>query len=366
MRNMAKKNSIVRQEDTQIITQPIEVSFFDLAIALLRNEPKRSQEIIRKRFGISQKNPFTLEKIGKEYDITRERVRQIIADSFQRIRERNDENLKRAEEKILFTLQKNYGIMSVAGLTEALSQGNYKEANSVAFFGSLSNEILVVEEDKALKKVWAASEEVVRKVNQVGNIAVEVLQKEKKLFIEKEIVKQIMERLSFYPNGEEVFSRDELVKYLEVLKLVQKNQFEKWGLASWKEVSLKGTRERVYLVLKEINEPLHFTQIAQYIDKYGLGKRKAHPQTVHNELIKDDRFVLVGRGIYALKECGYQQGTIRDVLRDILLQSKKSLKKQEILDRVLKIRKVKKSTIMINLNNSRFFVKENNSYSIRK
>jgi DNA-directed RNA polymerase delta subunit len=152
---------------------------------------------------------------------------------------------------------------------------------------------------------------------------------------------------------------------LEVMAGFAKNAFDKWGLFDWKEINPKGTREKIYIVLKERNKPLHFVEIAEHIDKYQLSKKKAHPQTVHNELIKDDRFVLIGRGIYALKEWGYQEGTVKDILKDILKKSKKPLTKDEILEQVFKMRKVKKSTVMINLNNSLHFMKEKNQYSIK-
>jgi DNA-directed RNA polymerase delta subunit len=112
-------------------------------------------------------------------------------------------------------------------------------------------------------------------------------------------------------------------------------------------------------VLRSINKPLHFREIAHLIDKYGLGKhvsKKTHPQTVHNELIKDARFVLVGRGIYALAEWGYVPGTVQDVIRAILLeQGGAPMNREAIVARVLELRRVRKSTVIINLNT--FFAK---------
>ena len=133
----------------------------------------------------------------------------------------------------------------------------------------------------------------------------------------------------------------------------------------WAQVTPKGTKERVHLILKEHNRPMHFTEIAELIDRFQLGKRKAHPQTVHNELIKDERFVLIGRGIYVLREWGYFEGTIQDVIRTILMEKNKPLKKEEIIQEVLKIRQVKATTISINLNNSRVFKKLGGAYTVK-
>jgi DNA-directed RNA polymerase delta subunit len=214
-----------------------------------------------------------------------------------------------------------------------------------------------------IKKSLALSEEIVSKAKQVEKTAKEVIDKNQALFTQDEIVKAIGNVLVGQKNN---ISKDDIVNYLQVLESVSRNKFGKWGRSEWKEISPKGTRERIYLILKENKQPLHFTNIAELIDKYGLGKKKAHPQTVHNELIKDDRFILVGRGIYALREWGYQKGTIKDVVEEILKKNSRPMKREEIISAVLKVRKVKKATIVINLNNPKFFKRENNLYTILK
>ena len=82
---------------------------------------------------------------------------------------------------------------------------------------------------------------------------------------------------------------------------------------------------------------------------------------MHNELIKDQRFVLVGRGIYALAEWGYAKGVVRDVIRDLLAKHG-PLTKDEIMDKVLKERYVKENTILVNLQNPKFFKKNKKTW----
>jgi len=340
------------------------LNFFDLANNLLSDLPERAQEIVKKRYGLAQAEPQTLEKIGQDNKITRERVRQIIFDVIKRVSQRkNDLNFKKAEDKIVFTISENNGIMEEAKLIEKLSGKDYQETNAVAFFAALSARVTIWEEKGKIRKAWFVAKNSLEKALEVSNVAKKIFEKEQKLLSDAEIVAKINASLR-EKNAQ--LSSQEILSYLAVLSDVRKNRFEKWGMAHWKEVSPKGTRERIYLVLKEKKKPLHFSEIAALIDQYGLGKRKAHPQTVHNELIKDDRFILVGRGIYALKEWGYKKGTIHEVLEDILGQSQKMLTKEEILVEVLKLRKVKKATIMINLNNAKFFKKVDNAYILKK
>jgi DNA-directed RNA polymerase delta subunit len=339
-------------------------SFFDAVSNLLSTETERAQEIVKKRFGLIQPEPQTLEKIGRDYKITRERVRQIISDVMRRAAQKKaDPNFKQAEEKIVFTIEASNGIIEEDKMLQKLGGGDWKEARAIAFFGVLSDVISISEEKGLIKKSWTVSADALGNVKKIADVAGEIFAKEKDLLTDEEIIEKISRRLA---QKNVIFSKKQIADYLSVLCSVQKNKFGRWGMASWKEVNPKGTRERIYIVLKEKKEPLHFSEIAKLIDRYGLSKRKAHPQTVHNELIKDERFILVGRGIYALKEWGYESGTIQEVLADILNKKQKPLTKEEIIFEVMKLRKVKKATVMINLNNPNFFQKVDNRYTIKK
>lgn len=336
------------------------LSFFALANNIISELPERTREIVGKRFGLMDGEPQTLEKIGKDHKITRERVRQIISDALKKIsKKKSDADFKNADEEIIFAIKNNNGIIKENELIEKSSLGSIKEANAVKFFGALSDNIEQFEENEIIEKSWFIYKDAVEKAKRVSAVAEEFFKKNRQLLSDEEIAEKITEKMAD-------LGKEESLNLLSVLSKIKKNKFGKWGLSSWEEVNPKGTRERIYLVLKEKNKPLHFTEISKLIDEYKLGKKKAHPQTVHNELIKDGRFVLVGRGIYALKEWGFKKGTIKDVLEEILRKSEKAMTKEEILDEVMKIRKVKKATVLINLNNSKVFAKENNLYRIKK
>jgi hypothetical protein len=310
--------------------------FLDLAESLLADMSGRSGEIVKKRYGLHGGQRETLESIGAGYSITRERVRQIIAEATKRVAQKMDHlDFLEAEEKIIFTINRNNGIIKESEVAGKFTISGDKEANAIKFLAGVSGKIFEVEEKGVLEKVWVVSLDSAVRAKKVIAEAEKILEEEKRLLRDEEILEKLGERGFLHPESE-------VIGYLEAAASIRKNKVNKWGLVHWKEVSPKGTRDKVYLVLKENKKPLHFTEIAKLIDKYKLGKRKAHPQTVHNELIKDDRFVLIGRGIYALKEWGYFEGTIREVLERILAKSAKPLSKEEILDKVLKMRRVKK------------------------
>jgi len=149
-----------------------------------------------------------------------------------------------------------------------------------------------------------------------------------------------------------------LHSYVEIPKHVQKNIFGKWGLIHWPEVKPKTVRDKIYLVFKKSARPMHFREIADEVNSLGVGRKKACAPTVHNELIKDPRFVLIGRGIYALREWKYQPGTVSEILVSILKKSDSPMKKDQLIEEVLKQRQVQPNTVVLNLQNSKLFKKD--------
>lgn len=330
--------------------KPAEGYFFAVAEKMLSQLPERSREILKKRFGLADNFTIqTLEKIGSDYGITRERVRQIISDAKKSVIKRSGEaEFSKAESRLIFTIDKKHGIIKEEDILKELDPaGSLSERNAMRFLSDCSSKIKVIGSKDGAEKVWIVSDEVLAKAKRVLEEARSFLEKNRKLFGDEEISRQLADKL-----GD--FSPKEVLSHLEVLSDVKKNKFGRWGLSHWPEITPKGSREKIYLVLKEEKKPLHFTQIAKLIEKYKLGHKRVHPQTIHNELIKDERFVLIGRGIYALAEWGYSGGAVKDVIKKVLEKSGRPLDREEIVKQVLEMRKVKRTTIMINLNSGEF------------
>ena len=65
------------------------VHLFELKIAVtaaLETLKPREERILRKRFGINLTTDYTLEKIGQEYSVTRDRIRQIEAKALRKLK----------------------------------------------------------------------------------------------------------------------------------------------------------------------------------------------------------------------------------------------------------------------------------------
>jgi DNA-directed RNA polymerase delta subunit len=115
------------------------------------------------------------------------------------------------------------------------------------------------------------------------------------------------------------------------------------------------------------HEPMHFSEIAKEIKESNFKRKNVTVQAIHNELIKDPRFVLIGRGIYALSNWGYKKGTISEIITGILEKSDTPLTREEIVKQVLRVRRVKETTILLNLQNKKLFKKVGrNQYTLAK
>ena len=54
--------------------------------AVLADLTPREEQVLRKRFGIGEKSDHTLEEVGKLFNVTRERIRQIEAKALRKLR----------------------------------------------------------------------------------------------------------------------------------------------------------------------------------------------------------------------------------------------------------------------------------------
>ena len=83
-------------EDTHFVNPEsayIKESNGDVVNAVLDTLSDREANILRLRFGIGGKKAMTLEEVGKEYDLTRERIRQIEAKALRKLRHPSRANI---------------------------------------------------------------------------------------------------------------------------------------------------------------------------------------------------------------------------------------------------------------------------------
>lgn len=323
---------------------------------------ERARDVLIKRYGLSDKaKRMTLEAIGEQYGITRERVRQIENYALATIRKSDAYTKEQAafnelREEMLFC----GAIVSEEDFLNHLSS----DAGTRNHFHAL----LVIGEAFEKRK---EDEHFVHRWHVDGGIAEQIEEALHKLYAnlsDDELVSETDIIASFLENVKDIsehYKTEEMVKrWLSISKSVGSNPLGEWGPTESANITPKGIRDYAYLAIRQHGSPLHFTEVAKRISE--LFDRKAHIATAHNELIKDNRFVLVGRGLYALSEWGYVEGVVRDVIKKVLKQHG-ALTKDEIIDKVLKERYVKPNTIVVNLQDTKHFDKNaEGKYSLVK
>ena len=325
--------------------------------------PKRTKDILEQRFGLG-KNPnrMTLEAIGQKYGITRERVRQIEADGFNRIKK----SPQLGELKEIFASLENYfekegRVIKEDKILKTLAP-HPKHENHIYFLLSLHQSFERFHESDDLHERWTYGEEAHDAAKRTLQGAVDKLREIGKPVAEPQLFEIIS---SFAKNAGALSFANQavLANWLMLSKMIAKNYFDQWGLIEFPEIKPHGVRDLSHMVLSRYGKPLHFSAVASGIGKL-IGK-PVHTQTVHNELIKDNRFVLVGRGLYALKNWGYTAGVVKDVISDVLEKSG-PMAKEKVIAAVLKQRFVKPNTVFINLENKKYFKKlADGKYSLK-
>lgn len=359
----------LKGEDIRII--PVKIAGIKRIVDnLLENLSAKQKLVVSSRFGISSGEPKTLEAIGKNLNITRERVRQIEADAIKALRksEKNEE-LKRLIETIQEIVKEKGGIVPVGILTaevfdryfnEQKFSNNEAQMTEVLFFlADLKKE----KGNKEIKDSWSIAGFDKKYFNSIVGLLENIFDNSKELYSEEEILKKIDHTDA--PQKHPELKPEHILNFLEVSKKFGKNVFSDWGKAKWPLIRPRGVREKATLVLLKRKKPLHFRDISRLIAEQGLSDKKVHPQTVHNELIRDKRFVLVGRGTYALREWGYEEGTVKEIIVSILNSVDGFLSKENLISSVLKKRKVKKATIAVNLADKNIFEKVKGGYKLK-
>jgi hypothetical protein len=306
-------------------------------------EQDREREIITRRFGLFDRKE-TLEQIGELLGITRERVRQLEKAILIRLKIAAEAgkipSAHEVERTLIRHLSEKGRVARVSDVAKDTIGDDASAQNKahIAFIAELSPLISVLNENDDYhhsigikehaddKKIKAHVEEIVKTI---------------KANAEPIGIEQLHSKLS-HEHPDHVRALASTSKKLASLK-------GQWGLVKWPTVNPKNIRDKIYVILADNGKPMHFSDIAKAIKKSEFKRKDVTTQAIHNELIKDKRFVLIGRGIYALDSWGYSKGTVSDIIANVLTNAGTPLHRDEIVKRVLESRQVKETTILLNL-----------------
>jgi len=338
----------------------------------------RTKEVLVRRFGLRDGDRKTLEAIGQDHNITRERVRQIeeaglaslrqskimgkLEPVFKTFQEHLSEHGELKKEETLYD-DLTYVCFPVKEIERLRQEGKAEELNrcrsAFYFILTLGDSFERLPENDYFYSAWTNNKNSIKVAKRTVDSLVKHLSSQKKVLSKDELFVTIK---NSFPD----LSDKAIHSYVDVSKHIEKNYLGHFGLAHWPEISPRGVKDKAYIILKNSRQPMHFSEVTEAINKNLNSNRRAYVQTVHNELIKDNRFVLVGRGLYALTDWGYEPGTVAEIIKSILRQEG-PLNKEQVLKKVLEKRMVKENTILINLQNRKLFERDKQGrYSIKK
>lgn len=313
----------------------------------------KEQLVLLKKFWLLTGKEIPLQRIGKDYNLTRERVRQIETQALMRFRRLivgNDNYIKVLEESKKI-LDANGGILIEEQLIAKIVNKQMFE-----FTPQEIKLILVSDFDisylKRNKLIFKSFYKDPIYEDLLSTMVVFI-----KSYFEKkpqaEDIYEFTERLKseFVKKNPSVTYLTNDLFYLSFFTTIRgiKVFDGKIGLATFTEVNPKTIRDKIVYTLNRINKPVHYQELPAKIMEW-FPKKNIKVNTVHNELVKNNHlFVNMGLGIYGLKARGFEGGVVKDIIIRILTKAWRPMSVKEISKDLLKEKMVSPNTVLLNL-----------------
>ena len=389
--------------DNQKAEEVAKLNAVELINNLFSELTDRERDVLIRRYGLHGGGKETLESIGNAHKLTRERIRQIETSSVKKLQSlKNLEAYIETLKKVIYQLleehgglmEKEYLLDLLVGYSlNGLSRKQDLETVHKNYLNFMITKLLHQEFEELLgskyfKNSYKLKFQEIDHLEEILDELLASIQAAKRIHTTEEIIKlindmaasekhrskvdingsldiaRILDTDLFDENADLINDNKVLFSLLKAAKRIEQNKFGHWGMHTWREIKPKTINDKIYLVLKNHSKPVHFAEIASLINKINFDNKKANAATVHNELILDEKYVLVGRGLYGLKEWGYKDGTVSDVIEEILKREENPMSRDEIIDSVLEKRMVKKATIILALMNKDKFGKAEGKYTV--
>ena len=330
-------------------TSKTSVDFSELMKRLLGLLTEKEQDIIRRRFSLGRQKKETLDKIGKSYSITRERVRQIEAVAIKKFARISMDPTMRQIHALAHEILVEHGkVMTedllISEMLKSVDSPKEIDVNAMKLAMRVSDQLVKHEKNQFFRPFWRAKDVQLSEIKSLIKGIRSTLTKHGDVLTTEEIVSALESK---YP---ETMIRSGLYIDWDFLETD-----EGWGLKSWRFINPRSIKDKILIALKENDAPLHFTDIIDRVLSDFPSKKPVTPQAIHNELIRHNEFVLVGRGLYGLREWGMAAGTVCEVIKSVLLEHGGPMKRQDIIQEVLKKRDIRLGTISLNLQKYPFF-----------
>ncbi|MDE0243286.1 MAG: sigma factor-like helix-turn-helix DNA-binding protein [Candidatus Kaiserbacteria bacterium] len=309
---------------------------------------KQQREVISLRFGLEDGKKWVLQEIANEYNLTRERIRQIQNTALKQLRKDPCvQSLSEVVSHVEDTLRLCGGVSSEERLCLSCEASTKAEKNYVHLLLTIAEQFSQASETDHAEKHWYLDEESRDRAHGILEHLHTEIEKKKDAVLESQEVEGVLANAPYQCPADYTVITD-------LSKKVSRNYRGEWGIKGHPEIALNTLAGYITVVLRTEGKPLHFTEISKKISE--AKGSPCHQESCHNELVRRKEFILVGRGMYALAGMGYRSGTVADIILAIL-KEKGPMTQAVIIERVKKERLVKDQSIVSVLNNNKQFVK---------
>lgn len=322
----------------------------------LSNLKEKEQKVLELYFGLKAEKKFTLDAIGKKYGITRERVRQIRNTALNKITKNPGKNLIRFWQNIKEFLKNYNGFANQKELIKKfVKDEDLIKIHQLLLILNVHPELVKIKETRERPIIWLTKGTKPNFVYSAQKQLYQILKKNGQPQNHKKLW-DLLKRTAFGKKHKAKISKNFVLSALTASKkFVSRDGL--FGLKNWPHLNPRNTRDKIHFIFKKTGQPLHFRKLTEHIHQEDFEGKKPAAATVHNELIADERFVLIGRGIYALREWGYHGGTVCEAIKEILSNHQNGLHQEKLIQKILNIKQVSKNTILMNLQTNDCFVR---------
>ena len=330
----------------------VDINTSNLKDVLQYCKPKE-QLVLLKKFGILTWKEIPLQRIGKDYNLTRERVRQIETQALMRFRRLivwNEKYTKVLDEAKVI-LESSGGVLAEDDIIAKLvNKGIFDFSSQEIKLILVSDfDISYLKRNKYINKCFYIDNlfedfltNMVVYMNDYFDKRAESVDLYEFIDVLKTEFTKKYDYITFLKN--DLF----YINFFACVRGVQVFDGKVW-LATYPDVNPKTIKLKILYTMKRINKPVHFQELPAKITEY-FPQKGVKLNTVHNELVKNnDLFVNLGLGIYGLRSRWYEGGTVMEIIIRIFKKNNRPMNVKEISKELLKEKMVSPNTILLNL-----------------
>ena len=330
----------------------VDLESTQLKDVLLYCKPKERLILMRK-FGLDGNKETPLQKIGKEYSLTRERVRQIETQALMRFR-----RLIVGNEVYMNVLQESKNILESHGgilgedalISKIINKNLFKFSKQELKLILVSDfDITYLKRNKEINKAFYIEplyEDLLTK------IVLFTLQHFKERNHSQDLYEFISELKDYFAEDtKDIPSLKNDLFYVNFFNIVKNITILDWKiwLLEFDDINPKTVKLKMLYTMRRLNKPIHYQELpVKILERFPGEVTKIN--TIHNELVKNnDLFVNQGLGLYWLKERGFQGGSVKDILIRIFKKNNHPMTAKELTREVLREKMVSPNTVILNL-----------------